>query len=78
MLVYVLDKNRTPLMPCSPGKARSLLKSGSAKVISRTPLVIQLCYGSAGYKQQITLSVDSGSTVIGVAAIGNNHIIHVR
>jgi hypothetical protein len=71
MLVYVLNSDGVPLMPCSPGKARKLLNSGRAKVVSRTPFVIKLLYGSSGYKQPITLSVDSGSKIIGVAAIGN-------
>jgi hypothetical protein len=71
MLVYVLNSDGVPLMPCSPGKARRLLNSGSAKVMSRTPLVIKLLRGSSGYKQPITLSVDSGAKVIGVAATGN-------
>ena len=71
MLVYVLNSDGDPLMPCSPGKARKLLNSGCAKVMSRTPFVIKLLHGSSGYKQPITLSIDSGSKIIGVAAIGN-------
>jgi hypothetical protein len=70
MLVYVLNSDGAPLMPCSPGKARKLLNNGRAKVMSRTPFVIKLLHGSSRYKQPITLSVDSGSKVIGVAAIG--------
>jgi hypothetical protein len=71
MLVYVLNLSGVPLMPCSPGKARKLLNSGRAKVMSRTPFVIKLLHGSSGYKQPITLSVDSGSKIIGAAATGN-------
>jgi hypothetical protein len=58
-------------MPCLPGKARRLLNVGRAKVVSRSPFVIKLLYGSSGYKQPVALSVDSGSKVIGVAATGN-------
>jgi len=68
MLVYVLNQNNQPLMPCKPRKARLLLQYGKAKVISRTPFVIQLIYGSSGYKQHITLGVDSGSKHIGLSA----------
>lgn len=71
MLVYVLSKNGNALMPCSPSNARRLLNEGKAKVISRLPFTIKLLYGSSGYKQAITLSVDSGSKVIGIAATGN-------
>ena len=71
MLVYVLNSDGEPLMPCSPRKARKLLSSGRAKVMSRTPFVIKMLYGSSGYKQPIILGVDSGSQVIGVAATGS-------
>lgn len=68
MLVYVLSKNNVPLMPCSPRKARILLKEGKASVVNRTPFTIKLKYGSSGYKQEITLGVDAGSKVIGLSA----------
>ena len=76
MLVYVLNSAGAPLMPCSPGVARRLLNKGQAKVVSRSPFVIKLLYGSSGYKQPITLSVDSGSKVIGVAATGNGKVLY--
>ena len=41
--VYVLNRHGEPLMPCSPRKARLLLKEGKAKVKRRTPFTIQLC-----------------------------------
>ncbi len=68
MLVYVLNKNGEPLMPCSPSKARKLLKQCKAKVIRKEPFTIQLLYGSSGYKQEITLGVDAGSRHIGLSA----------
>ena len=76
MLVYVLNSAGAPLMPCSPGKARRLLNEGQAKVVDRSPFVIKLLYGSSGYKQPVTLSVDSGSKVIGVAATGNGKTLY--
>ena len=66
---YVLNQHGRPLMPCSPAKARYLLKDGKAKVTKRTPFTIQLLYGSSGYKQGITLGVDAGSKHIGLSAI---------
>jgi N6-L-threonylcarbamoyladenine synthase len=69
MLVYVLNKHGKPLMPCKPSKARKLLKGGKAKVVQRTPFTIQLLYGSSGYKQSVTLGVDSGYTHIGLSAV---------
>lgn len=55
-------------MPCSPRKARILLKEGKAKVVKRTPFTIQLLYGSSGYKQPIDLGIDAGSKHIGISA----------
>ena len=64
--VYVLNKHGEPLMPCSPCKARLLLKQKKACVVKRTPFTIKLLYGSTGYKQPITLGVDAGSKHIGM------------
>ena len=68
MLVYVLNQNGKPLMPCTAIKARIMLKQGKAKVIRREPFTIQLLYGSSGYKQEITLGVDAGAKHIGLSA----------
>ena len=68
MLVYVLNKDGKPLMPCKPSKARKLLKQGKAKVIKKSPFTVQLLYGSSGYKQPITLGVDAGNKFIGLSA----------
>lgn len=69
MLIYVINKHGKPLMPCKERKARILLKQNKAKVINKTPFTIQLFYGSSGYKQKITLGVDTGSKHIGVSAV---------
>ena len=68
MVVYVLNKHGRPLMPCSPCKAKKLLKQGKAKVKRIEPFTIQLLYGSSGYTQDITLGIDAGSKHIGVSA----------
>lgn len=65
---YVLNKRGEPLMPCSPGKARILLKQQKACVVKRTPFTIKLLHGSVGYKQPITLGVDAGSKHVGLSA----------
>lgn len=66
--VYVLNMHGEPLMPFSPRKARLLLKEGKARVVKRTPFVIKLLYGSAGYKQPVVLGVDAGSRYVGLSA----------
>jgi len=67
MLVFVLNRKGDPLMPCKPRKARTLLKSGKAKVARKLPFTIKLNHGSSGYKQELTGGMDSGSKVIGTA-----------
>lgn len=74
--VYVLNKHGEPLMPCSPRKARLLLKQKKACVIKRTPFTIKLLYGSAGYKQPVTLGVDAGSKHIGISATTEKHELY--
>lgn len=68
MKVYVLNMRGKPLMPCSPCKARKLLKTNKAKVVRRTPFQIQLTYATGETVQPVTLGVDSGSKTIGLSA----------
>ena len=56
-------------MPTTPRKARILLQSGKAKIAGRDPFTIQLIYGSAGYKQPLTLGIDAGYKHIGFSAV---------
>src|SRR3972149_3098854 len=69
MFVYILNKDGKHLMTNCPRKARLLLKAGKAKVDQITPFTIQLLYGSSGYKQDLTLGVDSGFKHIGLSAV---------
>lgn len=68
-MVFVLNQNGEPLMPCNERKARILLKSGKAKIVGYQPFTIQLLHGSSGYKQPINLGIDSGYTYIGFSAV---------
>ena len=68
MLVYIINKEGQPLMPCKPQKARKLLREGKATVVKHEPFTLQLKYGSSGYEQPITLGVDAGSVHIGASA----------
>ncbi|MGB9928130.1 MAG: RNA-guided endonuclease IscB [Methanosarcina sp.] len=76
MLVFILNKNSKPLMPCKPSKARKLLIEGKAKVIRRTPFTIKLLYGSSGYIQPIIAGMDTGSKVIGVCATSIGKVLY--
>jgi N6-L-threonylcarbamoyladenine synthase len=72
MLVYVLNQESRPLMPCNSSKARKLLKQNKAKIKKKSPFTIQLLYVSSGYIQPIALGVDAGSKFIGLSATTNN------
>ena len=69
MEVFVINKHGETLMPCSSRKARLLLESGKAKVIRRSPFTIQLIHGSTGYKQDLTLGVDTGHSEVGLSVV---------
>ena len=71
-MVYVINYDGQPLMPCSQAIARLLLKQGKAKCIKRTPFTIKLLYQTTNYTQDITLGVDTGSGKIGSSAVAEN------
>lgn len=76
MFVYVVNKNGKPLMPCKPVIARLLLKDGNAKVKRRTPFTIKLTIDTTEYLQPIIAGLDTGSKIIGCAALMNNKVVY--
>lgn len=75
MLVFVKNKHGESLMPCSPRKARLLLKNKKAKIISRKPFAIQLLYGSSGYKQEVKVGIDLGAKYTGIAIVSQDRVL---
>jgi hypothetical protein len=72
MLVYVLDINGCPLMPTSRfGKVRRLLRDNQAKVVRKEPFTIQLFYETEKIVDDLTLGVDTGSSMIGTAVVNS-------
>ena len=68
MMVYVLTKKGTPVMPTRPVVARLLLKQGKAKVTRRTPFTIKLHYAlEKEYIQELQTGLDTGSGTFGAA-----------
>ena len=55
-------------MPCSPAKARLLLKEKKAIVVRRTPFTIQLTIATGETKQPVSLGVDAGYKHVGLSA----------
>lgn len=70
-MVYVLNIQNKPLMPCKEAKARKLLRDNLARVIKREPFTIQLIFECENQVQDITLGVDAGSKIIGLSATTN-------
>jgi len=66
-LVYVVNKNGNPLMPCKEAKARHLLKSGKARVLLRCPFTICLNWECEEGVQEVVASLITSSSEVGVA-----------
>ena len=67
--VPVINMRNEPLMPTSPRRARILLISGKARVISSNPFTIQLLYATGETKQPVTLGIDAGYKHIGFSVV---------
>jgi len=78
MYVYVLSKDKKPLMPTKRfGKVRRLLKNKQAKVVKRCPFTIQLLYTpKTNIIQECTLGIDTGSKFIGASVYSEGKILY--
>lgn len=75
-MVYVLNKEGSPLMPCKEAKARHLLKQNKAKVVKMIPFTIQLLFECDNIVQPISLGVDAGSKHIGLSATTEKKVLY--
>ncbi len=68
-MVFVLGKNKQPLMPCSEKRARLLLQRGRARVHRMAPFTIRLVdrTRATSVTQPIALKLDPGSKTTGIA-----------
>ncbi len=71
MRVFVLDKNKKPLDPCHPARARKLLNSGQAKVFRRYPFTIIMEEKEVEHCVTHThrLKLDPGAKTTGIAIL---------
>lgn len=71
MAVFVLDKHKQPLMPCSEKRARLLLERGRARVHRLTPFIIRLVDRTVEHSvwQPLRLKLDPGSKTTGMALV---------
>ncbi len=78
MSVFVLDKNKKPLMPCSEKKARLLLSRKMAVVHRRFPFIIRLKSRTRveSSLQNVRLKIDPGSKTTGIAIVREERQTH--
>jgi 5-methylcytosine-specific restriction endonuclease McrA len=71
MSVFVLDKRKRPLMPCTEKRARLLLTSGRARVHKLYPFTIRLIDRAVEQSklQPVEAKLDPGSKVTGIAVV---------
>ena len=76
-MVFVLNKNKKPLNPCSPAKARKLLKQGKAVVHKMYPFTIRLkeSKDTSSNEQIYQLKLDPGSKTTGIAILKDKEVM---
>jgi 5-methylcytosine-specific restriction endonuclease McrA len=75
--VFVIDKRKKPLMPCSEKRARKLLDSGRARVHRLIPFAIRLIDREVAdcVLQPVTIKIDPGSKFTGIALVRESETI---
>ena len=73
--VLVVDTNRKPLAPCTPGVARSLLKAGKAAVFRQYPFTIILKKEVNDDVKHCQLKIDPGSKTTGLAIVQGGKVV---
>ena len=75
--VFVLDTNRQPLDPCTPARARQLLKKWRASVFRRFPFTIILHDRTReeSVVHDHRLKIDPGSKTTGLAILEDSHVL---
>ena len=75
-IIYVKSQSGQPLMPTRRhAKVWYWLRKGMARLVSREPFTIQLCFETTTYTQPVTVGVDTGAQTIGVAATANGEVV---
>jgi len=77
MFVFVLDKNKKPLDPTHPARARRLLKSGRASVFRRYPftIIVHDTEVENSTTSEYRLKIDPGAKTSGLAIVQNNIVV---
>jgi len=71
LAVFVLDKRKRPLMPCSEKRARLLLERKRARVHRLVPFTIRLVDRTVetSVVQPVRIKIDPGSRTTGLALV---------
>lgn len=71
MSVFVWDRNKRPLMPCSEKRARLLLERGRARIHKMVPFTIRLIDREVADcdLQELSIKIDPGSKTTGLALV---------
>jgi hypothetical protein len=75
MAVFVLNKQKNPLMPCSEKPARLLLERGRVIIVRRYPFTIRLRDRVGGETQLLRLKLDRGSRTTGLALVHEKKLV---
>lgn len=77
MFVLVVDKNKKPLNPCHPARARKFLKHSKAVVIRRYPFTIMLLDVDVEQpiQQEYRLKLDPGAKTTGIAILQGSRVV---
>lgn len=69
--VFVLDKNKNPLTPCHPARARQLLREGKAAIFRKIPFTIILKDRTVKESTvpPMRVKIDPGSKTTGIALV---------
>ena len=76
-MVFVLNKNKQPLNPCHPSKARKLLRQGKAIIHKKYPFTIRLKYmvDTTNNTQEYRIKLDPGSKTTGISIVKNKEVV---
>lgn len=77
MAVFVLDKRKQPLMPCSEKRARLLLERGRVRVHRMVPFTIRLVdrLQEDSVLQLVGVAIDPGSKTTGISVVRKSDVI---
>ena len=75
-MVFVLDKHKNPLMPCTEKRARLLLERKRAVIHKLMPFTIRLKERIGGDLQPVRVKLDPGSRTTGIALVREAKDVH--